>query len=381
MISDEGKISQILRNLISNAIKFTEHGEIRVTAIGSDDGMNVIFTVSDTGIGIDARYHEAIFDEYTQIESNVSRKQKGSGLGLPISKKLAELLGGEITLQSSSGNGSIFKVSIPMNYNDRDYESVKPADADIMKHTVLVIEDDMNIVTLYEKYLKGSGFQILRANSLKKAREILNEVNPIAIFLDILLKGEEAWSFLSEIKGNENTSKIPVYVTTVLNEREKGIALGADDFATKPIEREWLMGKLKEVVRGTRPEKVLIIDDEEIARYLMRQLLADTKYQLIEASDGETGLKIAAEEHPSIILLDIVMPGIDGFETLRRLKNSSETRDIPVVVVTSKTMSEDELKMVKEKTLAYVTKGLTSREESIKKIRDAIVQMAKRKNS
>ncbi len=372
MISDEGKISQILRNLIANAIKFTERGEIRVTASSSDHGKRVVFRVSDTGIGIEREYHEAIFEEYTQVDTHLQRKQKGSGLGLPLSKKLAELLGGKITLQSAPGLGSTFTVTMPLHYKDKEYETKAPAADDIMKYPVLVIEDDETTVALYEKFLKGSGFQVLSACNLKEARDRLKEVSPVAIILDILLKGEESWSFLTELKSSDNTRNIPVYIATVLDDHEKGVAFGAEDVATKPVERIWLLSKLREITQGAMIEKVLIIDDEEVARYLMKGLLADTKYQILEASGGEAGLKIAVEEHPDIIFLDLVMPGMDGFETLERLKSSSKTRDIPVIIVTSKLMSKDELQILNDRTLAIISKGLTSREEIIGKIRDAI---------
>ncbi len=377
MMSDEGKISQILRNFISNAIKFTERGEIRVTATPGDDGKSVVFSVADTGIGIPPEYHEKIFEEYTQVPTPLHSKQKGTGLGLSLSKKLAELLGGSITMTSAPGEGSTFSAVVPSVFRDAHLEEEAAEAVNVLKNQVLVIEDDETAALLYEKYLRGSGFQVFLVRTLKDARARLNEIKPMAVVLDILLRGEDGWGFLTELKSAEATRDIPVFIATVLDEHDKGIAFGAEDLATKPVDRKWLLNRLGEIARRRPVEKVLIIDDEEVARYILKGTLADTKYAILEASEAETGLRIARSERPDIIFLDLVMPGMDGFEALVRLKSMEETRDIPVIIVSSKVLEEAERRTLNEKALAVISKEAVSREAAISKIRDAVTGHAK----
>ncbi|MDY7033802.1 MAG: response regulator, partial [Thermodesulfobacteriota bacterium] len=381
MKSDEGKISQILRNLVSNAIKFTEQGEIRVTAKTDADVKSVIFAVSDTGIGISSEFHEKIFEEYTQVKTPLHKKVKGTGLGLPLSKELAGLLGGRLLVQSTPGEGSVFSAIIPLVYSGITGKIQKPAIVDVTKFSVLIIEDDEEMLFLYDKFLKGSGFQVFPARNLSEARQSLTEFDPLVIILDILLKDESGWDFIAELKSNDETREIPIIVATILDDCERGFTLGIEDFATKPIERKWLLAKLKDLAQHMPVEKLLVVDDEEVARYILKGILVDTKYTVMEAPGGEECLKIAQTERPDIIFLDLMMPGMDGFETVTKLKASPETRDIPVIVVTSKILDEAERCILKKNTLAVISKETTSRELIIESIRDAISRITDRKKS
>jgi len=377
LCTDEGKVSQILRNFISNAIKFTEKGEIRVSARPAEGGRSVLFSVSDTGIGIAAEHLERIFEEYFQVDSTLQKKTKGTGLGLSLTRKLAELLGGRVNVESTPGVGSTFTAVIPAVYAEAQAgEPMAPAPADITRRPVLVIEDDETMVAVYEKYFKGTGFQVLAVRTLQQARDLIKRSPPVAVILDILLPGEDGWGFLTELKSEEATRDIPVFVITVLEDQQKGFALGAEDFATKPVERKWLLKKLREVGRRLPIEKVLVIDDEEVARYLLKGQLADTKYSVLEAAGGQEGLRRAEEEQPSLIFLDLIMPDMDGFETLRRLKANPVTKHIPVIIVTSKVLDEAERRDLNARVLAVLSKQSTSREEAVAHIRDAIAKTA-----
>ncbi|MBM4289655.1 MAG: response regulator, partial [Deltaproteobacteria bacterium] len=255
-------------------------------------------------------------------------------------------------------------------------EPMEPAPADITRRPVLVIEDDETMVAIYEKYLKGSGFQVLSVSTLQQARDLIKRSPPVAVILDILLRGEDGWGFLTELKSDEATRDIPVFVITVLEDQQKGFALGAQDFATKPVERSWLLAKLREVERHLPIEKVLIIDDDEVARYILKGQLADTKYSVLEAAGGQEGLRRAGEEQPGLIFLDLMMPDLDGFEALTLLKADPRTEKIPVIILTSKVLTETERRDLNARALAVLSKQSTSREAAVAHIRDAIAKIA-----
>ena len=243
--TDEGKVSQILRNFISNALKFTEHGEVRVAARAVEG--RVLFSVADTGIGIAPEDHEIIFREYGQVESHLQRRVKGTGLGLPLSRKLAVLLGGRIALQSEPGVGSTFTLEVPLVYQGPDEVADVPEVSRVQDPTrfpVLVVEDNPETVFVYEKFLKGTPFQVVPASSLAEARRVAAGVRPVAVVLDVMLGSEPAWTLLADLKSSPTTRGVPVYVVTMVDNRHKALALGADGFAEKPLERGWLLERL-----------------------------------------------------------------------------------------------------------------------------------------
>ena len=378
LYTDDGKISQILRNFLSNALKFTERGEIRVSARLSEDAGAVVLSVADTGIGISREDQKRIFEEYSQVDRPERGKVKGTGLGLSISSKLAEMLGGSVGVESVHGVGSTFYATIPIRYRESDRAAVSrvEVEVDATRFPVLVIEDHPETQMLYEKYLKGSGFQTLQALSIGEAWPILARVKPLAIVLDILLPGEDGWKFLVDIKAVETTWDIPVIVASVLEEQDKGMALGAEDYCVKPVERKWLLNKLRALSRSAPLEKALIIDDEEVARYILKGFLADTRYGIVEANNGPDGLRVAQTERPDVIFLDLAMPDMTGFEVLDALKNNSLTRNIPVIIVTTKVLDEEKRRILNAQALAILSKEGSSRESTIMKVREALRKAA-----
>lgn len=344
MYSDEGKISQILRNFLSNAIKFTEQGEIRVTARLNEKKTNIIFSVSDTGIGIAPENLGLIFEEFAQVANPLQRRVKGTGLGLPLCKKLTEILGGHIAVSSVLGTGSIFTAEIPLRFAE-PIENQVPAlsenEIDSNRTLVLVVEDSSEQRFIYERYFLGSEFQALFAKNIREARQSLTRFRPQAMILDILLQGEDSWNFLAEIKHNPETASLPIIVATTVEDAEKGVGLGADAFFIKPVERLSLIHELHRLIRPVSSKRVLVIDDEETMRYLYRKLLRDTEFELIEADSGRNGLQLARDCKPDLICLDLAMPDIGGEEVLQMLKTDSETAHIPVVIVTSKPLQAD----------------------------------------
>src|SRR5262249_33835976 len=273
LFQDEAKVSQILRNFLSNALKFTERGEVRVSATVVD-GTAVAFSVADTGIGIAAEDHERIFQEFGQLENPVQRNVRGTGLGLPLTKKLVEVLGGRITLRNERGGGialvsepgvgSTFTAILPVRLPEP--EAAAPAEAapsqvDSTRLSVLVVEDSAEDLLVYEAMLRESRYQVVHAATVKQARELRRRITPRAIVLDILLRGEDAWAFLAELKGDEATRSIPIVVATTVDDHHKGYGLGADAYVVKPVERGWLMATLDGLTAGEHGRPVLIIDD------------------------------------------------------------------------------------------------------------------------
>lgn len=250
MHTDETKVSQILRNFISNALKFTEHGEVRVSAALSTDGQAVHFTVADTGIGIAVEDQQQIFEEFVQVENPLQERVKGTGLGLPLCQKLATLLGGSIAVESQPGRGSSFSVTLPLHYQAaaaRPTSDEAPPVLHPQRPVVLCIEDDEATQFLYAKYLQDSEFQYVSARSVWQAREWLRHFRPQVILLDIVLPGEDAWSFLTELKGAEESRDIPIVVVSSVEDAPKGFALGASAYYDKPLERSRLLETLRKL--------------------------------------------------------------------------------------------------------------------------------------
>jgi signal transduction histidine kinase/DNA-binding response OmpR family regulator len=372
LLTDEAKISQVLRNFMSNALKFTERGEVRVSVrTGHDD--TVVFSVADTGIGISPEDQPRIFKEWEQVDGNIQKTVKGTGLGLPLSRKLAQLLGGDVYVKSQLGMGSTFFAAIPVRYKGATEAVYVPdvkRELDASKLPVLVVEDNREALFIYEKYLKGTEFQVIPAQDLKEARRALAEFKPVAIVLDVLLQGEHSWNLLQELKQNAATADIPIFVVTVVENHDKAMALGATAFHAKPIDRAWLLSQLQTTLNRDH-EQILIVDDDDIARYLLRGLLSPSGARLIEASGGVEGLSVARQNKPDLIILDLQMPDLSGFEVLDTLKHDPETRKIPVVIYTSQVLNSEERARLQD-AVDIVPKESRSREAAEARFSEAI---------
>ena len=359
LFSDEGKISQILRNFISNALKFTERGEVRVSAGVAGD--EVFFSVADTGIGIASEDQQRIFQDFTQVDNPIQKRVKGTGLGLPLSKKLAELLGGGIRLESEMGRGSKFTVQLPRTFRQRIAEPAI-ASAHAFENEaaagfpVLVLEDRVEMTMMYRGYFKNTEFQVVPASTIREAQQVLEQVRPCAVILDLILQAEESWRFLAELKQDQRTCEIPVIVATTIEDHAKAFHLGADDYLVKPIERAPLLERLRKLTGSTRSPSILIIDDNERDRYLLKQLFRGSSIVIQEAAGGAEGLREAMKEQPNAIVLDLSMPDLSGFEVLDALKKDASTKDIPVVICTSRILTESERRRLGGQTVAVVNK-------------------------
>jgi signal transduction histidine kinase/CheY-like chemotaxis protein len=379
--SDEAKVSQILRNFISNALKFTEAGEIRVSARMTGPE-TVVFAVSDTGIGIAPEDQERIFDEFTQIDSPTQRRVRGTGLGLPLTRKLAGLLGGRVGVESAPGLGSTFSLTLPLVYHPLDTDAgPRPAAAaavawepDPARLPVLVVEDDPAMIVVYQRLLRGTVFQVVPARTLAEARHLLRTVRPRAIILDVVLGGERSWNFLAELKRDEATGAVPVLVVTQVDEASTALALGADGFARKPIERRWLLEQLRGLSNDRDVRRALVIDDDEVMRYLMRGLLRDTPYVVSEAADGEAGIEMARAQQPSVIFCDLYLPGMTGVDVADTLRADPATRDIPVIISTVRALTDELRNDLQRRGLALMSKEALANHDGAAEVRRALVQ-------
>ena len=373
--TDEGKVSQILRNLLSNALKFTERGEIRVAAcLTGDDAIE--FSVADTGIGIAPADQPRIFEEFGQIDNPVQRRVRGTGLGLPLVRRLATLLGGRVSVESTPGVGSTFRAVVPIRYP----HEVEPAEAPIAeleaiqpeRLPVLVVEDSTQDLLLYDHYFRNSRFQAVAARTLPEARRLIDRWHPAALVLDIRLAGEDAWAFIGELRRRDDTRAVPIVVISSIDDQAKGLTLGADAYAIKPVHPDWLLGTLSRLLDRGSGRRVLLIDDDEISRYLVRSHLAGGRFEIREAVGATEGLRDARAERPDAIVLDLVMPEMSGFDVLAQLKEDPATMDIPVVVLTSKTLSDEERRRLAPHALRILSKQALADGRAIDDLRAAL---------
>lgn len=380
LYTDEGKVSQILRNFLSNALKFTEQGEIRVAAALTAGGESVVFSVADTGIGIAPEDQHRIFREFGQIEGRLQARAKGTGLGLALSKKLAELLGGTLSLDSTPGVGSTFSLTVPRLYRPAGpageagpaelEEEVPPLDP--RRIPVLVVEDTPEDLHIYERLLQGTPFQIIPARSTREAAARLRTVTPRAILLDVELRGEQTWKFLTQLKEDQETRHIPVVMITVVDDPAKAAALGAEAYGNKPVNREWLLAMLQSLT-GQR-NTALIIDDQEVSRYVLKGLLGKISLEPVEAEHGLEGLRLARQERPDVIFLDLAMPGLDGFEVLDQLKADPATRGIPVIVATSQFLEGEEAERLARWDVPVLSKETWAQPDALSKVQEALAR-------
>jgi len=367
--TDEGKLSQILRNFISNALKFTERGEVRVYARPAAEG-RITFSVSDTGIGIAHEDQERIFQEFTQIDNPIQRRVRGTGLGLPLCRKLAELLGGSVSVESEPGLGSTFSVTIPIVFDP--VAVPRTFEVDPTRVPLLLVEDSSETALLYEQMLASSCYQVLTARSVREARDALDAFRPRAILLDLALKGEDTWSLLTELKRQPGLHDIPVAIVSTHDERGKALALGADAYVVKPVDRNRLLQTVTGLIAPESVRRVLLVEDEEVHRYLLRQHLSAATHVIFEATTGPEGLKLAHEEQPDVICLDLGLPGLGGREVLRQLKDDPATREIPVVIVTSSALDASERTQLLSQAAGVLPKEALSRERALAAVEDAL---------
>jgi len=376
--SDEGKVSQILRNFISNALKFTEVGEIRISAARLGES-SIRFSVADTGIGIAPENIDLIFQDFGQVDNPIQKRVKGTGLGLPLSKKLSTILGGSVDVESRLGAGSTFTLDIPVRYREEVPEMViepPTVSFDPDKKVVLVVEDSPEMIMMYRSYLRDSGFEMMSAGTTREGEEILERVRPAAIILDVVLRSEDTWAFLARLKKDDRLKEIPVMVASTIEDQNKGFHLGADSYLLKPFEQPVLIQELCKLTGHLESTRVLIIDDLERDRYVLRQHLRSSQVSITEASGGLEGIRMATAARPDLIFLDLMMPDLTGFEVLDILKSDPAVAKIPVIITTSQVLSESDQQRLLPRTVVILGKGMLEQVDFPELLRCAAIERA-----
>jgi signal transduction histidine kinase/DNA-binding response OmpR family regulator len=372
LLTDEGKVSQILRNLISNALKFTRRGHVRITA--QPEGKDVItFKVEDTGIGIAPDDREKIFDEFVQVENELQAKVKGTGLGLPLSRRLAELLGGSIGVESEVGLGSTFFVRLPIRFSGSEtlpVDAVATPPSDRTGPTILFIEDNIETSFVHESSLKKTNYRLLFARNIPEARAAMRTAAPSIVVLDRFIDEEDCLFYIQELKNFGYAG--PVVVVSVIDDEPAALGAGADRFLTKPVPPFKLASTLREVLEGHRSYTVLLADDDEVTRYLLGEALTGLGYNVVEARDGREAILMMERHILTGVFLDIVMPDLTGFEVLREMRRSPSTQSIPVIVHTSKDLSPQEADSLADLGAVIYPKGEFSSAEGSGKLKDVL---------
>ena len=381
--ADITKIRQILLNLLSNSTKFTKDGEINIIVKDNSENNKLLdFNVSDSGIGMTPEQVDKVFKPFTQADEKTTRKFGGTGLGLTITKMFAEMMGGSIDLSSVLNEGTSFTVSIPKNVIDpkkikEKIDNVK-SDSKTGSFSVLVIDDDPNAQDLMKKFLLKEDYTVLQATSGQSGLEMAAKHQPDLITLDVMMPEMDGWEVLSKLQNNKVTKNIPVIMLTMANEPDIGFSLGATDYLTKPVDWKRLSKILEKHEIQTGSQSILIVEDDEVTRDMLKKSLEMNEFKVIEAKNGKEGLERVEKAKPALILLDLMMPEMDGFEFAEKLRENKEWLDIPVVVITAKDLTSEDHSRLKGNVEAIMQKGSYSRNELLSEVGNRIKKLQER---
>ncbi|MBN1486618.1 MAG: response regulator [Anaerolineae bacterium] len=396
MISnDVTRVRQVLFNLLSNAAKFTQNGQITLTAKRDTD--LVYISVADTGIGIAPEHIERIFKDFTQADRTTTRKYGGTGLGLSISQRLCRMMGGDILVDSELGKGSTFTAKIPVQIKLRmagEEQGTPPPETKLPETldkyqeaqittndvTVLVIDDDKAVQDLLTRHLTKAGFNVEIAKTGQEGLNLAQELKPDVITLDVMLPDIEGWDVLATLKATPELANIPVVMLTIVEELDKGFTLQAADYLIKPINREELIRTLKKYRAESETDSqlakssVLVLEDDDSTRYFHRRILEQEGWHVTEAENGLAGLEQLNQSTPDLVLLDLMMPQMNGFEFLQEMRRNQTWRDIPVVVVTAKDLTIEERSKLNGYVKYVLQKGTYSYEQLLSEVKSLIME-------
>ena len=379
MSQDETKLRQCITNFLSNGFKFTKNGTVTLDVKSRMDGdiAFVDFAVVDTGAGMSPEGVAKVFEEYTQAERSTSANYGGTGLGLPISKKFAEMMGGDVVVTSEEGVGSTFTMSVPRECPEytEDEVDANVINLDDQDNLVVLVDDDVAMHDLIKRTISKLNLTLLGATNSEKGMELIREIKPKLILLDVLMPGRDGWSLLKECKTDQELKDIPVIMISQLNQSNLASSLGANDYLTKPIDRTHFINTVKRVLGNeTQDHKVLVIDDDKDVRELLSRILKDAGFRPIDARDGKEGLERTKDE-PSLIILDLEMPRMDGFEFLENyIKNVPEEKRSPILVFSGKDLTEVQEDLLKERVVGLVKKDDVSMENLSKMIQGILTK-------
>jgi signal transduction histidine kinase/CheY-like chemotaxis protein len=374
MHSDLTKIRQILFNLLSNAIKFTRHGWVTLKVARNEHWIS--FSVTDTGIGMSQEEIERLFQPFTQADASTTRKYGGTGLGLAISKRFCDALDGDITIQSEPGTGSLFTLRVPARPLPLAASPIPNSPGAAGCGTVLVIDDDEAARDLMQRFLVGKGFRVETAGSGQEGLRKAAELMPAAITLDVMMPGMDGWAVLAALKQDPKLSTIPVVMLTIVDEKSLGFALGAADYLTKPIDRKRLDEVLERYRIGPDKGVVLMVEDDAPTRKMTRHSLQKSGLNVVEAHNGEEALARLASLTPQLILLDLMMPVMDGFQFLAKLRQNPQWRSIPVVVLTAKELDAGDRALLNGNVERILQKGALGRDALLAEVHALLVPLA-----
>jgi len=350
--ADPVRLRQTLLNLLSNACKFTKQGDVRLSVKRmKDDGKPWLeFSVADSGIGMTPEQMEKLFQEFTQADSTTSRQFGGTGLGLAITRRLCRMMGGDVTVTSELGKGSTFTIRLPAEGAQADMPAAQPAAparavvAAARKgangKTIMVVDDDATARELISRYLLDAGFEVAPAASGVEALKMARELKPVAITLDVIMPELDGWTVLSALKGDPDLASIPVVMVTITDEKQRAFALGATGYLLKPIDRTKLLSLLAPWRAPAGPTRVLVVEDDLDQLHAIGMALSQPNWQVVEATNGRIALDKVREAVPDVIILDLMMPEMDGFEFMANLQANGDWQHIPVFVVTALDLNE-----------------------------------------
>jgi signal transduction histidine kinase/DNA-binding response OmpR family regulator len=375
MRADQMRLRQALLNLASNACKFTERGmvTVRVGRVSEQGRDWITFSVSDTGIGMTPEQMGRLFEDFVQADASTTRKYGGTGLGLAISRRFCQAMGGDITVASEFGRGSTFTIRLPaevaLAYPQSDARSPSTERAEAASANspdVLVVDDDPTVREVTERYLTREGFSVVTAAGGREGLRLARELRPAAITLDVMMPDLDGWTVLAALKGDPELADIPIVLMTIIDEKNRGYALGATDYLLKPVDRSRLAAILHDVAGMRR--RVLLVDDDDLLRTGVLQALQQDGWTVDEARNGRIALERLAEAPADVIVLDLVMPEMDGFEFLEALRRTPAWRGIPVILVTAKDLTDEELGRLNGQVQRVLHKDASSRDDMLREV-------------
>jgi signal transduction histidine kinase/DNA-binding response OmpR family regulator len=359
------KLKQSLINLLSNAAKFTKGGLVKLAVARhlSDHGKPIFtFSVSDSGIGMTDEQMGRLFQAFTQADSSTTRNYGGTGLGLTITKHFCTMLGGDIAVTSVPGQGSTFTITLPDGGKDEKAMRLQPGgatvDGDLSGKSVLIVDDDPTVHDVLRATIAKEGYRLLHAYDGAQALEMARAEKPDVITLDVMMPKLDGWSVLGKLKSEAALASIPVIMLTIVDERTMGYSLGASEYMTKPVDRNRLIELLRRFASTAREAVVLVVDDSDDVRAVVRATVEKAGLKTVEAENGQVALDwLKKNPAPALVLLDLMMPVMDGFTFLEQVKQAPSLARVPIVVLTAKDLTEAERRMINERTLLVLTKG------------------------
>jgi len=359
--ADAGRLKQIVINLLSNAVKFTERGHIEILAQPS--GRMVRIAVKDTGIGISAESQKVIFEEFVQGDGSSTRRHGGTGLGLSIVRRLVEMHGGAITVLSEPGLGSTFTFTVPAWASGQaalgatQRRPLRRPNQGLPGAAILVVDDDPSVRQLISRHLEQEGWKTVQASNAADALQLAREIRPMLITLDIMMPDASGWWVLEKLKEDPLTAGIPVLVVTIVEDQRLVFALGASDYLGKPYDRGALIAKIHRLLPSLDGKRVLVVDDDPEARTMLAKILTEERAEVIGAAGGDEAMAMIAQSPPDLVLLDLMMPGLSGFEMVARLRAQPAAAGIPVMIVSAKELTAEDVLTLNGHIQRFVAKG------------------------